>query len=206
MTIILTQPNLQIFPLVEILIESTFLLPFIRKTCQACKCPRESHAIYHQQLVSVRERLGFKPELQASKIDPHQLGYAWGPPGVLTSAKVQKYFDSLASDKVPKLGASGEQYRDKQLSYQLPKQDLALAYCKHVEPQNRSSYEDFVSARNEIALDIGELLDSLLTELINRIKYYFRLRKGCTRRFQMCRLSRSDGEWRIVCDRTEGKR
>lgn len=31
-----------------------------------------------------------------------------------------------------------------------------MSYCKHIEPQNRASYEDFVAARNEIALDIGK--------------------------------------------------
>lgn len=31
-----------------------------------------------------------------------------------------------------------------------------MAYCKHVDTQHRASYEDFVSARNEIALDIGK--------------------------------------------------
>lgn len=130
--------------------------------------------------MSVRERLGFKPELHSSKIDPRQLGYAWVPPGVLTSAKVQKYFDGLPSEKVPKVGATGEQFRDKQLAYQLPKQDLALAYCKHVEPQNRSSYEDFVAARNEIALDIGKWIELDLFKKNNLIfKYPFRLREGC---------------------------
>lgn len=33
-----------------------------------------------------------------------------------------------------------------------------MAYCKHVDTQHRASYEDFVSARNEIALDIGKNL------------------------------------------------
>jgi len=32
---------------------------------------------------------------------------------------------------------------------------LALAYCKHVEKENHSAYEDFVNARNEIALDVA---------------------------------------------------
>lgn len=122
--------------------------------------------------MSVRERLGFKPELQASKIDPHHLGYAWVPPGITTAAKVQKYFDTLPSEKVPKLGATGEQFRDKQLSYQLPKQDLAYSYCKHVELQNRSSYEDFVSARNEIALDIGECRPAK-SFLLSELKFIF---------------------------------
>lgn len=88
------------------------------------------------------------------------MGYTWVPPGLLTSAKIQRFFDSLPQEKIPKIGSSGERYRDKQLAYQLPKQDLAMAYCKHVESQHRSSYEDFVSARNEIALDIGYVKDA----------------------------------------------
>lgn len=129
-----------------------------RKTCQACKCPRDTHAVYHQQLTSVRDRLGFKSDSHTSKIDARQLGYTWAPPGLLTSAKVKKYFDLISPEKVPKIASTGERYRDKQLAYQLPKQDLAMTYCKHVEPQHRSSYEDFVSARNEIALDIGKTI------------------------------------------------
>ncbi|GAB0100558.1 PET domain-containing protein [Sergentomyia squamirostris] len=132
----------------------------VRKTCQACKCPRDTHAVYHQQLTSVRDRLGFKADSHTSKIDPRQLGYTWAPPGLLTSAKVKKYFDAIPPEKVPKVGSTGERYRDKQLAYQLPKQDLAMTYCKHVETQHRSSYEDFVSARNEIALDIGFIKDA----------------------------------------------
>lgn len=137
----------------------------------------------------MRERLGFKPDMHTSKIDPRHVGYTWVPPGIMTSSKVfseifrhhalahththhpltafrentpthkntqiQRYFDSLPEDKVPKIGSTGERHRDKQLAFQLPKQDLSLAYCKHVEPNNQSSYEDFVAARNEIALDIG---------------------------------------------------
>lgn len=41
------------------------------------------------------------------------------------------------------------------LTYQLPKQDLSLKYCKHIDKENVGSYEDFIAARNEIALDIG---------------------------------------------------
>ena len=53
------------------------------------------------------------------------------------------------------MGTPGEKYRDKQLVCQLPKQDLALSYCKNVEPKDHQSYEDFINARNEIALDIA---------------------------------------------------
>lgn len=64
----------------------------------------------------------------------------------------------LPSEKVPKMNSSGEQYRNKMLTYQLPKQDLALAYCKHVDKENIGSFEDFIAARNEIALDIGKFM------------------------------------------------
>lgn len=131
-----------------------------RKTCQECKCPRETHAVYHEQLTTVRERLGFKHDTNTSRVDPRQMGYTWVPPGILTSAKIQRYFDVIPPEKVPKIGTQGERFRDKQLVYQLPKQDLALDYCKHVEEQNRGSYEDFVAARNEIALDIGYVKDT----------------------------------------------
>lgn len=50
-----------------------------RKTCQACKCPRDTHAIYYEQVSSVKERLdGEKPPGDSAK----QFGYAWVPPGI----------------------------------------------------------------------------------------------------------------------------
>lgn len=39
---------------------------------------------------------------------------------------------------------------------QLPRQDLSISYCKHLRtPVEKRIYEEFVNARNEIALDIG---------------------------------------------------
>lgn len=69
--------------------------------------------------------------------------------------QVDVYFKQLPTENIPLLDSVGERNRDKELSRQLPKQDLAFSYCKHVEPQHRVSYEDFIAARNEIALDIG---------------------------------------------------
>lgn len=79
--------------LIKIIVEKLHFLSFsssfnYRKTCQACKCPRDTHAIYHEQLVSVRDRLGFKQDTHTSKVDARQMGYTWVPPGLLTSAKV----------------------------------------------------------------------------------------------------------------------
>lgn len=65
---------------------------------------------------------------------------------------------------MPKINTPGEQYREQQLAFQWPKQDLALAYCNHIEPQNTASYEDFVAGRNEIALDIAYVKDNIYGE------------------------------------------
>ncbi|XP_065209760.1 four and a half LIM domains protein 3-like isoform X2 [Planococcus citri] len=127
-----------------------------RKTCSSCKCPKEAHDIYHEEWINVKDRLGFKSQESEKKLSRDHLieGYTWVPPGV-SSHKVEQYFRCLPQNKIPKIGTPGEKYRDKQLVYQLPKQDLALSYCKNVEPKDHQSYEDFINARNEIALDIA---------------------------------------------------
>ncbi|XP_064544448.1 prickle planar cell polarity protein 3 isoform X6 [Drosophila montana] len=133
----------------------------VRKTCQSCKCPREAHAIYQQQTTNVHERLGFKVVSPAdSGVEPRDLGYTWVPPGVRASSRVNRYFDQLPDEKVPRLGSEGARLREQQISYQLPKQDLSLEHCKHLEVQHEASFEDFVTARNEIALDIAYIKDA----------------------------------------------
>lgn len=132
-----------------------------RKTCQSCKCPREAHAIYQQQTTTVHERLGFKVVSPAeSGVEPRDLGYTWVPPGIRASSRINRYFEQLPVDKVPKIGTEGVRYREQQIAYQLPKQDLSLQHCKHLEEQHEASFEDFVTARNEIALDIGYIKDA----------------------------------------------
>ncbi|KAL9905239.1 four and a half LIM domains protein limpet isoform 3-T4 [Glossina fuscipes fuscipes] len=132
-----------------------------KKTCQSCKCPREAHAIYQQQTTSVHERLGFKVVSPAdSGVEPRDLGYTWVPPGIRSSSRINRYFEQLPNNKVPKIGTEGARYREQQISYQLPKQDLSLQHCKHLEDQYEASYEDFVTARNEISLDIGYVKDA----------------------------------------------
>ncbi|XP_017956348.1 prickle planar cell polarity protein 3 isoform X11 [Drosophila navojoa] len=133
----------------------------VRKTCQSCKCPREAHAIYQQQTTSVHERLGFKVVSPAdSGVEPRDLGYTWVPAGVRASSRVNRYFEQLPEEKVPRLGSEGARWREQQIAYQLPKQDLSLEHCRHLEVQHEASFEDFVTARNEIALDIAYIKDA----------------------------------------------
>ncbi|XP_034186108.2 four and a half LIM domains protein limpet isoform X5 [Osmia lignaria lignaria] len=129
-----------------------------QKNCTSCKCPREAHDVCHEEWVSVRSRLGLKGEESSSPsvFDPRAKGLAWAPPG-LPAHKVDEYFSMLPEISVPRLGTPGERYRDRQLAIQLPKQDLARAYCRHLNPKHASSADDFMAARNEIALDIGSV-------------------------------------------------
>ncbi|XP_033242056.1 prickle planar cell polarity protein 3 isoform X6 [Drosophila miranda] len=133
----------------------------VRKTCQSCKCPREAHAIYQQQTTNVHERLGFKLVSPAdSGVEARDLGYTWVPPGVRASSRINRYFEQLPEEAVPRLGSEGACSRERQIAYQLPKQDLSLEHCKHLEVQHEASFEDFVTARNEIALDIAYIKDA----------------------------------------------
>ena len=61
----------------------------------------------------------------------------------------------LPNHKVPRLGTTGEKYRERNLVHQLPAQDLALTHCRHVAAEQQRAFRDFVQARNDIALDVG---------------------------------------------------
>jgi hypothetical protein len=82
-------------------------------------------------------------------------GYAWVPPG-LSRAKIEEFMSKLPNHVVPRSNSQGEKYREKQLMVQLPRQDLSVAYCKHLRTAvERRIYDEFVNSRNEAALDIG---------------------------------------------------
>ncbi|XP_072940450.1 protein espinas isoform X3 [Epargyreus clarus] len=125
----------------------------IRKTCKSCGCDRLKHSVYHEELGSVRDRLG----LRESRGTHHT--YDNSPPG-LTAKQTELYWASLAERAPNSIGgatgaAAWRAWRTRALAAQLPKQDLSLAHCRHIDEAHRKQFEDFVAARNEIALDIG---------------------------------------------------
>ncbi|ETN86193.1 PET domain protein [Necator americanus] len=132
------------------------------KVCVHCKCDKSEHELPPNQAGSVYERLGIKPPanmpISSTRDDaPGSVshGYAWVPPG-LTRKKVEEYMAQLPNHIVPRVNSSGEKHREKQLLTQLPRQDLSVAYCRHLgNNTERKVYEEFINARNEIALDIG---------------------------------------------------
>ncbi|KOB72188.1 Uncharacterized protein OBRU01_08919 [Operophtera brumata] len=70
------------------------------------------------------------------------------------------YWSSLAEREPASIGgatghAAWRAWRTRALASQLPKQDLSLDHCRHIDQIHHKQYEDFVAARNEIALDIG---------------------------------------------------
>jgi hypothetical protein len=80
----------------------------------------------------------------------------------------------LPNHVVPRLNSAGEKCREKQLMLQLPRQDLSTAYCKHIggNPE-RKLFEDFINARNEIALDIGYICPSISRQMVSTRRLLF---------------------------------
>uniref|UniRef100_A0A0P6CY81 Four and a half LIM domains protein n=1 Tax=Daphnia magna TaxID=35525 RepID=A0A0P6CY81_9CRUS len=150
-----------------------------QKHCAICKCPRDVHDVTHKESVNVHDRLGLNKEgeeehhrhhhqqhpqlpVSSSRVMPLNKGarptssdvYSWIPAGLVPD-QIDGFMTCWPKDKVPKRNSQGDRWREHQLAFQLPRQDLALAYCRYVEPQNHASYQDFVAARNDIALDIA---------------------------------------------------
>uniref|UniRef100_A0AAF5D9R8 LIM zinc-binding domain-containing protein n=1 Tax=Strongyloides stercoralis TaxID=6248 RepID=A0AAF5D9R8_STRER len=136
----------------------------LSKVCVHCKCDRNDHEIGGNKYLTVYERLGITPSAEMADVmrtvrndAPGQVGhgYSWVPPG-LSRVKVEEYMSQLPNHLVPRTNSAGEKHRERQLIMQLPRQDLSSAYCKHLKtPIERKVYEEFVNARNEVALDIG---------------------------------------------------
>ncbi|XP_035215261.1 four and a half LIM domains protein 2-like [Stegodyphus dumicola] len=140
----------------------TNLKPFLLRR-KSWKNPNTNHKINDEGVLNVQHRLEINSENPCiGKENPkerHKI-YAWTPPGV-SAEKVDEYFAQLPNHKVPRWKTPGEKYREAQLLLQLPKQDLALAYCRHLDRQHYRSFEDFVNIRNEIALDIAYVRECL---------------------------------------------
>lgn len=96
--------------------------------------------------------------------------YVWYPPSLKQLALVDQFFASFAKDKIPyqlieqqaskepQHPASGS-YRDEQISFQLPRQDISLDYCSYaISEQSRLAYLQFVDKRNSQALNVGTAL------------------------------------------------
>ena len=88
--------------------------------------------------------------------------------------------DQLPNHKVPKTGSPGDKYRDMQLIYQLPKQDLSETYNKNLLDETEiSEFKIFKDLRDKISMDIGyvkesEILTVSFTGYIKELKILIR--------------------------------
>ncbi|XP_035827265.1 prickle planar cell polarity protein 3-like [Aplysia californica] len=129
-----------------------------RNVCVNCKCVRELHDLYNDNLVDVRDRLGWPRDDGQGGVarDPSLTeGYTWVP-GNLSSQKIHEYMEQLPNHKVPRVDTPGERYRDIQLIRQLPKQDLSDLYCRFLEDETeRKEFTIFRELRDQVAMGIG---------------------------------------------------
>lgn len=70
-------------------------------------------------------------------------------------SQVESYFKEIPQTKIPKIGTLGEKYRDIQLFYQIPPQDLLPQNCLYLEEKYWPRFNSMVQERNEIALDVA---------------------------------------------------
>lgn len=107
--------------------------------------------------------------------------YVWFPPSLGKLSLVDQFFSTFSKSKIPFALSSiskttnnveqvvGQQpaqsqshpsvassYRDDQISFQLPRQDISLDYCSYpMTDASRLTYLQFVEKRNVQALDVG---------------------------------------------------
>ncbi|XP_071818540.1 prickle planar cell polarity protein 3-B-like isoform X2 [Apostichopus japonicus] len=136
-----------------------------RCTCCNCGCRREEHDIIHDNLVTVTERLNLVAEnakdIQMAKERALGLGYSWAPDG-LPPGKVEEFMNSLPNDQVPRLHTPGEKFRDRQLIIQIPKQDMAEEFCRHLGDATAvENFNQFLELREEAAFGVGRVKEYL---------------------------------------------
>ncbi|XP_013401172.1 four and a half LIM domains protein 3 isoform X2 [Lingula anatina] len=141
-----------------------------RKSCVNCKCARYDHDIYNDGFVNISDRIGWQssPDTAQSlgKDKIYKMGYTWAPLG-LAMDRIDEYMDQLPNDKVPRRGSQGEKYRDQQITYQLPRQDLCQEYCRSLKSAaEKKNFRDFVELRNELAMGLGVVQDYVKEDLV----------------------------------------
>lgn len=78
-------------------------------------------------------------------------------------------------------------------NFQLPRQDLSVAYCKHLlNSVERKVFEEFINARNEIALDIGFVCPNIHMQMVGTSFISFTINKSFISNFLRSFLMQSN--------------
>jgi len=135
-----------------------------RKTCRHCRCTREDHCLLPP---SIQEKTYSISKYTTPASPTDSMGndddsgcateeYAWVPPG-LTSEQVNNYMNSLVDDKIPYVNSIGEQYRAKQLLYQLPPHDSEVKHCHNLSEEEKKELRNFHGRRRKDCLGRGNV-------------------------------------------------
>ncbi|VDN40466.1 unnamed protein product [Gongylonema pulchrum] len=80
--------------------------------------------------------------------------YAWVPSGIKPDM-IHMYFACLPEDKIPFVNSIGEEWRARQLQYQLPPQDSDVRYCAKLSAEEEFELAQFEASRKRECLGRG---------------------------------------------------
>lgn len=76
--------------------------------------------------------------------------------------------NSLPNDQVPRLHTPGEKFRDRQLIIQIPKQDMAEEFCRHLGDATAvENFNQFLELREEAAFGVGRVKEYLPQDTVS---------------------------------------
>lgn len=132
-----------------------------RKTCRHCHCYREEHcmtsAVFQEKIHSASKTNSERVVIGMGNDDDSGCAtdeYAWVPPG-LTKEQINAYMVSLPEDKIPYVNSAGEQYRARNLLYQLPPHDSEVKHCHNLSEDEKRELRSFHSKRRKDCLGRG---------------------------------------------------
>ena len=140
---------------------------------------QEESEVYYQMCTSGEEKLirqkysWFPPSLkQLALVDQFFSNFSEDKIPLLVQVKrgsrgnLKQVVDDQQADEQSAKGAPHQatdslasSYRDEQISFQLPRQDISLDYCSYpLNEASRTAYLQFVDKRNSQALDVGSVV------------------------------------------------
>ncbi|XP_028397631.1 uncharacterized protein LOC114521396 isoform X2 [Dendronephthya gigantea] len=136
-----------------------FSMHYWRKICSHCKCPREAHNIFLDELDQIPTSQFMVEFNRNSFVSDDDSGcaleeYCWVPVG-LSPEQVFAYMSALPEDKIPYVSSPGEKYRNRQLIFQLPAHDSESQYCNKLSESEKRELKLFNSQRKREALARG---------------------------------------------------
>ncbi|XP_066935130.1 LOW QUALITY PROTEIN: prickle planar cell polarity protein 3-like [Clytia hemisphaerica] len=133
-----------------------------RKICRHCRCSREDHCLLpptiQEKTYSISKFADQHPSSMGNDGDSgcSTEEYAWVPPGV-SGELVNAYMNSLHEDKIPFVNSIGENYRAKQLLYQLPPHDSDSKHCHNLSEEEKRELRSFHGRRRKDCLGRGNV-------------------------------------------------